>query len=224
MHFHLPKPLHGWREFAGEVGIIVLGVLIALGAEQLVEALHWRAEVRDAKSAIQQDMAQSNRVFAYRVAAHDCVARRLDKVGEIIERSAQHQGPANVGDVFPDIGNALDKNAWETSRAGQVLQHFDRKSLGLYGIYYLQLDNIGAFVMKENEDWGVLRALRGNPNRLAPPDIAGMRVALMHASFENDIIAGIALEELGYSRALGVGVPQANRSRLAAVCHPFGAS
>jgi hypothetical protein len=30
MHFHLPKPLHGWREFAGEVGIIVIGVLIAL--------------------------------------------------------------------------------------------------------------------------------------------------------------------------------------------------
>lgn len=31
MHFHLPKPLHGWREFVGEVGIIVLGGLIALG-------------------------------------------------------------------------------------------------------------------------------------------------------------------------------------------------
>ena len=40
MHFHLPKPLHGWREFAGEVGIIVIGVLIALGAEQVVETLH----------------------------------------------------------------------------------------------------------------------------------------------------------------------------------------
>ena len=32
MHIHLPKPLHGWRAFVGEVGIIVLGVLIALGA------------------------------------------------------------------------------------------------------------------------------------------------------------------------------------------------
>ena len=42
MHFHLPKPLHGWREFAGEVGIIVIGVLIALGAEQMVEAVHAR--------------------------------------------------------------------------------------------------------------------------------------------------------------------------------------
>lgn len=37
MHFHLPKPLHGWREFAGEVGIIVIGVLIALSAEQFAE-------------------------------------------------------------------------------------------------------------------------------------------------------------------------------------------
>lgn len=28
MEVHLPKPLHGWREFVGEVGIIVLGVLM----------------------------------------------------------------------------------------------------------------------------------------------------------------------------------------------------
>ena len=52
MHFHLPKPLHGWREFAGEVGIIVLGVLIALGFEQVVEDVHWRGEVREAKAAL----------------------------------------------------------------------------------------------------------------------------------------------------------------------------
>ena len=24
MHFHLPKPLHGWREFLGEVGILLV--------------------------------------------------------------------------------------------------------------------------------------------------------------------------------------------------------
>ena len=34
MHLHLPKPLHGWRAFVGEVGIIVIGVLIALGASR----------------------------------------------------------------------------------------------------------------------------------------------------------------------------------------------
>jgi uncharacterized membrane protein YraQ (UPF0718 family) len=43
MHFHLPKPLHGWREFKGEVGIIVLGVLIA----KLMSAFHPKRTLRD---------------------------------------------------------------------------------------------------------------------------------------------------------------------------------
>ena len=46
MHFHLPKPLHGWREFAGEVGIIVVGVLIALAAEQVVKSCAGEAMLR----------------------------------------------------------------------------------------------------------------------------------------------------------------------------------
>ena len=44
MHVQLPKPLHGWRAFVGEVGIIVIGVLIALGAQQIAETIHWRFE------------------------------------------------------------------------------------------------------------------------------------------------------------------------------------
>ena len=52
MHFHLPRPLHGWREFAGEVGIIVLGVLIALGAEQVLSSIHDRSEARHARDNV----------------------------------------------------------------------------------------------------------------------------------------------------------------------------
>ncbi|MBV9062475.1 MAG: hypothetical protein JOY77_06055, partial [Alphaproteobacteria bacterium] len=40
MDIHKPKPIRNWREFLKEVGIIVLGVSIALGAEQAVEAIH----------------------------------------------------------------------------------------------------------------------------------------------------------------------------------------
>jgi len=221
MHFHLPKPLHGWREFLGEVGIIVIGVLLALTAEQVVETLHWRSEVAEARSALSEDMAQTNRVFAYRVAAHDCVERRLARVQQIIEQAAQHQAPTTVGDVFPDIGNALFKNAWETSQAAQILAHFDRKSLGLYGAYYLQVDNVHDFMMREGNDWGILRVLNGNPNRLRPSDIASLRIALSHASFENDIIAGISQDELQTSRQLGVSPPRFDQARLATACRSF---
>ncbi|HWC55911.1 MAG TPA: hypothetical protein VG434_02960, partial [Sphingomicrobium sp.] len=56
MHFHLPKPLHGWREFAGEVGIIVVGVLIALGAEQVVEEWRWHRQVGEANLAFRTEL------------------------------------------------------------------------------------------------------------------------------------------------------------------------
>lgn len=42
----VPQPLHGWRQFSGEVGVIVLGVLIALGAQQAVEWVQFRNEQR----------------------------------------------------------------------------------------------------------------------------------------------------------------------------------
>lgn len=35
---HKSHPIHDWREFLKEIGIIVIGVLIALAAEQGVEA------------------------------------------------------------------------------------------------------------------------------------------------------------------------------------------
>ena len=51
MHLKLPKPMHGWRVFAGEVGIIVIGVLIALGAEQVVQAGHQQQEAKQATTS-----------------------------------------------------------------------------------------------------------------------------------------------------------------------------
>ncbi len=41
------KPLHGWRAFFGEVGVVVLGVLLALGAQQVVQEIQIRSDVRE---------------------------------------------------------------------------------------------------------------------------------------------------------------------------------
>jgi hypothetical protein len=50
MHFHLPKPLHGWRPFAGEVGIIVRRFDCA-SAQQVAQNIR-TGEARDASQAI----------------------------------------------------------------------------------------------------------------------------------------------------------------------------
>ena len=80
MHFHLPKPLHGWREFAGEVGIIVIGVLIALGAEQVVSALHDRREAQLTRRALADEIAVSAADAVERVALEDCLRNRIGEL------------------------------------------------------------------------------------------------------------------------------------------------
>src|SRR4051812_27371688 len=87
MHFHLPKPLHGWREFAGEVGIIVIGVLIALGAEQVIETLRWKAEVREARTSLDAQLADAKFSSMERLAYQDCIRRKLDRLDDLITAS-----------------------------------------------------------------------------------------------------------------------------------------
>src|SRR5689334_9592983 len=59
VEFHKPKPVHNWREFLSEVGVVVLGVCIALAAEQAVEWWRWRDQVAQARGVIATEMAQN---------------------------------------------------------------------------------------------------------------------------------------------------------------------
>ena len=94
MHFHLPKPLHGWREFVGEVGIIVLGVLIALGAEQAVEGVHDRFVAGESRHNVREEVAFNLGFWRSRLEQSPCIASRLSQLSKIVER-----GTVTKGDV-----------------------------------------------------------------------------------------------------------------------------
>lgn len=57
MEIHKPKPVHNWRDFIKEVGIIVLGVCIALIAEQAVQTVHEHAKAAEARASIRAEIA-----------------------------------------------------------------------------------------------------------------------------------------------------------------------
>jgi hypothetical protein len=221
MDIHKPKPWRGWREFVKEVATIVLGVLIAIGAEQVVERLHWAHEVRSARAAIAAEMGRSNGHLAYRLAAEPCIARRLDALESVIERTARRDPVPRLGVIIPDIGNALNDNVWANYRAAQTLPHFDDKEQAQLSAYYLQINSLRQFLLDETNTWEVLRVLQGDPSRLGPVDIAGLRVALQHARFDNQLIAVIAADELDTSKRLNIGSVAPDAERLQSVCGPL---
>ena len=219
MHLHLPKPLHGWREFAGEVGVIVLGVLIAIALEQAVEAIHWQAQVRDARGAIAEDMAQTNRAFAFRVA-----------------RSRLHRGAAGqtqrhhraIGDPSAGAARRRDhaghRQCAVSERLADEPRFADPDSLrsaicAFTGLIMSRSTRITGFITHEVDDLTVLEVLQGDPGRLGPSDISGLRVAVRRATFDNDLSPG-SHRMRSASKSLGVAcraaMPNAWRSLPAA--------
>ena len=123
MHFHLPKPLHGWREFAGEVGIIVIGVLIALGAEQVVEGFHWREKISRAEHSMRIELAGDDGPQAYaRELIGKCLEQQItqirDKAGSVPTQLLR-----KWADAYSPPFRVWDSEAWKVVVASDIGSH-----------------------------------------------------------------------------------------------------
>jgi hypothetical protein len=184
MHFRLPKPLHGWREFAGEVGIIVIGVLIALGAEQLVERAHQRQEATQAERTIRNEIGINLGRLQSRSGIYDCVRRRLDEIQRLLDGTASNpdfKSPSWIG--RPQYWSFLNSR-WEAeSQAGRTAL-LDPGRLSQYGGMYNRMQNLLGEMDVEQADWAKLRTLE----HLHHLDSAGalqFNVTLQDARYHN---------------------------------------
>ncbi|MDB5692911.1 MAG: hypothetical protein JWO81_1974 [Alphaproteobacteria bacterium] len=155
MHIHLPKPLHGWRAFVGEVAIIVLGVLIALTAEQLVERHRWFSEVRETRLAADQELAHDLGVFEHRLGQQACVENRLQD----LERWLQSWRDGRPLTLKAPIGSppayGLHFNVWDAT-AGEARAHMELQTKLAYAGLYDVLKNFGTQRDRERDSWAGL--------------------------------------------------------------------
>lgn len=151
MHFHLPKPLHGWREFAGEVGIIVVGVLIALGAEQVVEAMRWKERAGQAREALAGEISgHYGQAIEWRT-VEPCVAAQLDRLEQRLLSAGDRVDPAPLfreGDrtfVLRAPSRPYPSSVWDGVLAEGVSSHLTADERLYLGVYYAQVHDLDEF-------------------------------------------------------------------------------
>ena len=185
MHFHLPKPMHGWRAFIGEVGIIVIGVLIALAADEAVETFRWRHQValgeEELKAPIERDLANA----AQRAMEVTCVARRLGDLSALLE-NAQAVGrlPA-IGPIGEPPRGPWTFQTWDALVAGGIVAHMPQKKM----MAYSALDRVAAYLSQlddlEAEQWTILATMQGRGRRLSDTEAEQLRLTLARAAWIN---------------------------------------
>jgi len=195
MHFNVPKPLHGWREFTGEVGIIVIGVMIALGAEQMVEELHWRHAVRIQRQALHEELGGELATASYRLLQEPCISRRLSELMIVFERHKAGQPLGLAGAVGSPAVLFANAGAWETASHGETLDHMPLdERLDLGGAFH-GLESFDDALQQESHVWDELGRL-DHPDILEAPDWSELRGAYAKAAMWDTRVAFLAKWEL----------------------------
>ncbi len=169
MEIHKPKPWHGLREFGKEVATIVLGVLIAIGAEQIVEQAHWRHEVEAERAALQNEAQENVTTAAYRVAEQPCVERRLAEIELGFRRQAKGEPTGFRQPVTKPPSWTASSGSWDIAVSGQALGHMPQKEKLAFSEAFDTYKGFAHLRAEEDAIWLRL-SLLNHPDILSPGD------------------------------------------------------
>lgn len=213
-HFHIPKPLHGWREFAGEVGIIVLGVVIALGFEQLVDTWQWHRKIGRAEAAMRLELGEDNGPQAYgRMLIGRCLDMQIQRIHDGAGRVPTAQLRAWALAYAPPF-RTWDIQAWQTVLGSDVGSHMGPERLIEWSSPYRVLTPLTDENRRERQLSIQLHETIPPTTEPSPADLQSLRQITAQLQSENTGLYRASELVLARSRRLGAEVPQDTKTEL----------
>lgn len=185
MDIHLPRPAHGWHEFADEIAIISIGVMIGLGGEQLVEAIRDHQTARETLDTLRDELQDGLGSLQLRKMAEPCVDRRLGEVRALLyawHRTGRFATPRWVSQA-PMIWVSLARYDAAVS-AGRIslLSNERQYRIGSTARALKQFERVQESEMMA---WSKLRLLEAGPDALSSSDRTMILGSLQEASALN---------------------------------------
>lgn len=164
MGVRVPQPPQGWAALRWEVGVVFVGVVLALGAQQLADTLYWQGQAEQAKRAIEAELMEHEVDSYERLIVQPCLTRQLR---DLHSRLASHRGewrgsPMVTRQELNETTTKLaiptgyraparfwPKEAWERAQATGAVNHLPDALVATYAeIYTRSLRNK---LIEENE-------------------------------------------------------------------------
>ena len=218
MDIHRPKaPIHGLKGFAKEVGIIVLGVLIALAGEQGVEALNWRHQVAEAKATLKDELAVDAADFYERTAVDRCLTGHLDAIEAALARSGAAWRPLPETGPHEDIYRApwrpYPAQAWQNVLANGAAAHMPRQDMLTYEAIYNNVAELHQMNTQEVQARAQIGAL-GHDQPLTDVSRDRYQKTLGDLRFYANASAQLAEESLRWLKDAGLLPPRATLQEM----------
>ena len=185
MHIHNPRPARSVHEFLSEIGIIVVGIVIALSGEQLVERIQARHELSEARQALHAELGIDAANLRAILAQDKCADERL----ALLERWAEGKVKINSKHLA-SMNNrpllfTLPITAWEVTTSGTVAAHMPIEERLAYAAVYDELANQRGHILDERRAWDLLARYAGK-EMLTPEEASSLKADLGSVRVRDD--------------------------------------
>lgn len=219
------KPPHGWGALAWEVSVVVVGVLIALGAQQIADQWYWQGQSAQARRNIEQELLEHEKDGYERLAVQPCMRGQLAALSaQLSKGNAQWKAmpmmvaPQGVSEVatkvIPSAYRAPERlwldEAFKTAQTTGALNHLSDNLLATYAQAYRR--GRGALALQELEEEAAAQlsplAIDGT---IGPDARLNLLASLSKVDHANSYLENSVRQELAILTSLLRAVPLSRR-------------
>lgn len=156
----IPKPPQGWRALAWEVGVVFLGIVLALTADQLVDRAYWKQQIGDFRKALAVEIGTTLGTYGYRQRQDDCASRRLAELEQWWKQWQDGEGKPLDRPIGLPLSLATPTSVW-TSRTADITGELSLHDRLIYARIYDEIANNNTHRLMERDAWLQLASYEG---------------------------------------------------------------
>ena len=220
----VPTPIHGWRVLAGEMGVIAISVLIALGAQQLVEQREWSQRAAASDEAIKNELGAAAAYSYERRIIQPCLQGKIRELADklVTNEGAWSASPMKFSsgqyrNVMPPAYRAPSRtflrDAWTTAMADGTVNHMPAARVQQYSALYNQVEDM-ARLQEEEQSAGASLTPLSFDGRLDNRSRVEMIARLAEVDRINSLMALVGGQIIDALRELKFGYDKAEVAKM----------
>ena len=216
------KPPHGWNAVARELVIVTLGVLIALGAQQFVQAINDRSTASATRREVRDELNSDLMSMALRQSVEPCIGRRLSELRAIVaqwEKTGSFETPKWVAQSTPV---EIELSRYDAALSAGRLALLSGEEQYRMGAVAARIRKYDEWQWSERVPWGRLRSLQFGADALSTGDRATIRTSLQDASTYDYEIQDNTAQALPLARRYGFAPDAKGFREMAPTIWPGG--
>jgi hypothetical protein len=192
---HVPHPTHTWKDFFIHIATIVVGLLIAVGLEQTVEAIHHHNERVETRNNLREEITANRKILAHDQKSLDSEHKMLEADIDILHHLRAHKPVPPNTLHFAWEWNSMQDSAWQTARETAAIALFPTAQVQTFSQTYGQqtfVNEAGGAVDRAITDANLTLKVQPDLSALSPTQIdeliRGCAAAINQIEFTQAVI------------------------------------